>query len=535
MKQFYTILLILSLSYTSTLHAQYTHDEYKFLDINNMKIPLFSRGDIFKPGKIGSHVAQMPTGTLTKTMFAQDMWFGGRDQYNELRVTSQRFGKNTLGNLGYALGPVSTSPVSELESKYNHVWKISKTEIETHIAHYTDPSYSIPDDILNWPAHGDTEYGEASNLAPFVDVNSNGIYEPTLGDYPKIKGDQTLFAMFNDVNHDETNSSGQKVYVEVHVMLYAYSNPYLDYLENSFFVHYDIYNRSSNLTYNDFYISQLLSFDLGNGRDDFSGTHVTKNMAYVYNYDNYDEDFENIIGYKNMPPAYGWAILNQNHTSTRKILNLYYDKTGIPSTPQETFNTMKGLFFDGSPMYYGNYGTTYTDEGTTKFIYPGSSNPNFSEHWDQLTAGSTPYYQAMLSSTISYNFGPDDKICLDYAGVFSRDYVSSYQAQLNHLFNDVDGIKAIYEYENFDCSDLVLHIEESKPELLDFFVSDNQLTVIQQKHLNHPIHLHIVNTLGQHIMHETFNTDDYQKQIDITRLPSGVYFIPDYNFKFVKQ
>ena len=52
-------------------------------------------------------------------------------------------------------------------------------------------------------------------------------------------------------------------------------------LENSFFVHYDIFNRSENLTYADFYVAHFLNFDLGFYRDDYIGTHVTKNIAYA--------------------------------------------------------------------------------------------------------------------------------------------------------------------------------------------------------------------------------------------------------------
>ncbi len=529
MKQFYILLIITSTLTSSDLLAQVV-DNYKFLDINNMKIPLFSRGDMFRPGFNNSHTAQMPQGEITKTLHTNDMWFGGIDQNNELRMASQIFSVNDLGNVEYALGPASNSNVQEFESQYNHVWKINKTEIEEHIANYNNPTYTIPEDILNWPAHGDIQHGEANNLAPFVDVNSNGIYEPTLGDYPKIRGDQTLFAMFNDLKYDATNSSGQKVYVETHVTLYGYNNPYVDFLENSFFVHYDIFNRSENLTYNDFYVAHFLNFDLGFYGDDYIGTHVTKNIAYAYNGDADDEGF---FGYGEKPPAFGWALLNKDYVATRSISYSTNQKLGYPLTPLTKLHTMQGLFNDGTPYYHGN--NIWNGDETTTFFFPGSSHPTISEHWDEITAGYTPSDRHMTASTVSHNFGPGDKICLDYAGVFSRDYTSDTQHQLNHLFADVDGVQSIYNYENFECSTYPLSIPTPEGEILDIFATNSALSITKQNGYNKPIQAYIINALGQKVHNFELQPNQFNKTIDISQLTPGVYFVPNHAFKFIKH
>ncbi|MBK7183400.1 MAG: hypothetical protein IPH89_10910 [Bacteroidetes bacterium] len=45
-------------------------------------------------------------------------------------------------------------------------------------------SYNVDPTILSWPAHGTGNFSR--NLAPFVDVNADGNYNPlTGGDYPK--------------------------------------------------------------------------------------------------------------------------------------------------------------------------------------------------------------------------------------------------------------------------------------------------------------------------------------------------------------
>lgn len=52
--------------------------------------------------------------------------------------------------------------------------------------------------IANWPAHGDVSKGQAYYLAPFVDNNNDGDYNPLDGDYPKIKGQQAIYYIYND-------------------------------------------------------------------------------------------------------------------------------------------------------------------------------------------------------------------------------------------------------------------------------------------------------------------------------------------------
>ena len=49
---------------------------------------------------------------------------------------------------------------------------------------------------------GDTSLGQAPYLAPFVDVDYDGLYNPALGDYPDVMGDQAIFFIFNDFSCD---------------------------------------------------------------------------------------------------------------------------------------------------------------------------------------------------------------------------------------------------------------------------------------------------------------------------------------------
>src|SRR5690606_31572910 len=82
--------------------------------------------------------------------------------------------------------------------QWNRVWKVDRYDVLNHINFFNQPGYSIPQVFLDWPAHGNTLLGQATNLAPYFDYNNNGIYDPTNGDYPLVPGDQCVYYIFND-------------------------------------------------------------------------------------------------------------------------------------------------------------------------------------------------------------------------------------------------------------------------------------------------------------------------------------------------
>lgn len=86
-------------------------------------------------------------------------------------------------------GPINSS----LGSNQLFMAKVSQADIEKHKTSFNSNSYNMPEGIKNWPATGDSTVGMATDLAPFVDVNQNGCYDPENGDYPIIKGEEALY------------------------------------------------------------------------------------------------------------------------------------------------------------------------------------------------------------------------------------------------------------------------------------------------------------------------------------------------------
>ena len=324
------LLLIATLIAAFEMTAQW-HPEAE-ININNVKTTLFGTGNFFRmrgSGNTDQGYYVPATGTAI-TIFQNTLWIGGLDENGGLHVAAIRF--NQVGE-DFWSGPLRTTDASTdiyNVMDYHHVWKVSRADIEALIA---NPNGDIPEDILTWPAHGNVDDGFAQNLAPFVDVDGDGVYNPRNGDYPDILGDMALFCIYND-NYDydqngvvvHTESGGEPLGIEIHCMLYGFNAPDDEALNNTLFMREWIYNRSAN-TYNDTYIGYWSDFDIGYARDDYNGCNVQNGYYYGYNANNYDGSGEP-ESYGENPPAQVFMILGGPALSPDGLDNPKYDSNG---------------------------------------------------------------------------------------------------------------------------------------------------------------------------------------------------------------
>lgn len=241
---------------------------FNYLDINNIRAAIFPTGSLFNSQANLNSVhsgfeSSAPLFIVPKsserasTIFQGNIWVGAKDGNDNLHLAAETFYEKE-----FSFGPISTNcNSSEFIEKYNKVWKVSKAEIQNHIDNYYIGGYVIPQNILDWPANGDTVYGEPQRIAPYCDVNSNGYYDPQNGDYPAIRGDQALFFVFNDQNQDHLSTNGEKLGLEFRAMAYAYENPQDEALYNNIFISYEVVNKSQN-SYTDTYLGMFTDFDL---------------------------------------------------------------------------------------------------------------------------------------------------------------------------------------------------------------------------------------------------------------------------------
>lgn len=215
------------------------------------------------------------TSTGKMLLYAGELWLGGYDQNQQLHQSAQTYKQQ---DVEYFPGPISDS----YNNDYNRLWHIRKSQIDSLRAGlYT----TIPDVILEWPAHGDTSNGEPLYLAPFEDVDNSGWYDPHHGDYPSIKGTEAVYFIYNDKT-DGTFQNLNALEVDIHGMAYYVQNGGI--ADSALFLDYRIVNRSDR-KYTNMYIGSWADMDLGNSMDDLIGTSINHNALIGYGADPNDD------------------------------------------------------------------------------------------------------------------------------------------------------------------------------------------------------------------------------------------------------
>ncbi len=215
---------------TFGLGSGMTKDNFKFLDYNRVEAGLANRGDMWWDyAGSGNALYEVPKTSLPygspNSAFAAALWIGGLDASNQLHTAAQTY--RQAGN-DFWPGPLDTTNAfidTIAAVNYDKIWKVDINDINTFLYQFSlgnvPLTYTPTADILSWPAKGTG--AKSRNLAPFVDVNNNGIYDPLVGgDYPKIKGDQTLYYIFNDNFGPHTETGGLPFGVEVQAMAYVH-------------------------------------------------------------------------------------------------------------------------------------------------------------------------------------------------------------------------------------------------------------------------------------------------------------------------
>ena len=459
---------------------------FEWLDINNVRTRINAGGDMWwdLPGGTGSKY-YIPANGVATSLYAGSLWIAGVDINGQLKCAAVRFRQE--GN-DYYTGPLTTDGRATIDdvtcASWDKIFKINRAQVDEFLANCDEngipnSSYTIPTIIKNWPAHpGENDpVGISHYLAPFYDKDGDGEYDPTQGDYPYyditnelchtkiptkdeeiegtiygsiladqvLKGDQTLWWIFNDKGASHTESKGDAIGIEVRAQAFAFATN--DEINNMTFCSYEIINRSTYVLTGT-YFSPWTDIDLGYAQDDFVGCDVGRGLGYGYNGTAVDGSGQP-EAYGSQPPAIGIdffqgpymdpdGIDNPKYTYvieataitdpvTGDTISVIYDTTsftqivdesingvnfgngivdderfgmrrfvyhnnssddnGDPQTAPQYYNYLRGIWKNNKKMQYG--GNAYNGSDVVgpecDFMFPGDSDP-----WNWGTHGFPP-------------------------------------------------------------------------------------------------------------------------------------------------
>lgn len=284
------------------------------LKANNVRARLSTNANFFS---VGQYFFPKPaTGKVpVSSIYVSSLWMGGLDRSRNIKLSA---GLSQFDGSDYFAGPLDLNGLTEAEICIN--WdKMFSVNGDVIKKHYNDIQSAIingipyncgeiPDQIKYWPGQGNPYWNEKYDwllpdqpLAPFWDENSDGHYDPCVGDFPTLDIDgceplnaiaalsrvptEHIFYIFNDHGGLPLLSGPAATIMETRVSSFAYSTN--DDLNNVTFHQYKFQFKGNELL-TDFYFGLYVDPDLGCYYDDFVGYEQDQRMAYVYNQDALD-------------------------------------------------------------------------------------------------------------------------------------------------------------------------------------------------------------------------------------------------------
>jgi hypothetical protein len=269
-----TLILVFSLLLATVLQGQ--EPASAWMETNSVRALLKANGTLFYNG---FRVPKTPADPTVKASLFRSVtpWIGGVDPGGNLKIAA--------GSLNAATSDFRAGIMRK--PGYDRIWRVTKEQIVQHRADFADNGVidnPIPD-IMNWPGSlnfDENEDGveETVQVALFQDKNWDGVYDPEKGEHPSgARGhllpsrglpDEILFFAFND-STKHLYTKGDRLDIQVFCTVFAYKCPESEALNNTVFVHFNFWNRGSQLL-DSLYVGLYLDFDIGHNMDDYLGS-----------------------------------------------------------------------------------------------------------------------------------------------------------------------------------------------------------------------------------------------------------------------
>ncbi len=473
------------------------------LDANNANVMLADFGAFcFNPN--GAAGYEIPKNSGNHALYTMQFRIAGKDEGGNIKIASS----NAFSTTDFTAGPISNNYSSAYYTNTfdTCIWKVTRDQINYHVANYTAVGYTADASIAKWPGNGNPTEGVTAQLAPYVDVNGDQVYNPSDGDFPYIQGDAATFVIMNDAAAPHQLTLGSAFGVEIHFMFYQFETT--DEINNTTFLSTKIFNRSDT-NYTDLYFGFYLDFDLGNSNNDYVGSDSIRSLAYVYNGESTDDGQGGQPGYGNNPPAFGFKMLNAPAGS---IYGYEVGGAGLPGvlTGDDNYMFMQGLLANGDPLMYAPY--------PTKFVFTG--NPFLGTGWNEFTAGNIDGDRRMFISSESNNLQSADNLCFDYAFIFNQE-AGNALGNANSLLNTADFVQNYYDNAIYQCNEIFLEtVDQNAPLELSIFPNPSHGNFKVQ--ISKPASISIYSVTSDLVMQEFELTESRDLNLN---LESGIYFV----------
>lgn len=511
MKRVYFLLLFVICA--QLLFSQCIGSASHFLETSHIKVAHSTSGFFWANIENYDDAFRIPKSETRSVVFMGGLWFGGASSATGINVAA-----STYGQSGYDFFVGTYPGDSNTCAFYDQIFDMSKNKVNAHLSLAASyPSSAIPPslinhDILIWPAKGNqyvfTNFGVNinENLAPFIDVNGNGIYEPDRGDYPDIKGDVANFWVMNDAMGPHNESNSDSMLLQFNIMAYAFETGETDA------IFYDVAVRNkSTVNYVNCYQGIFADPEILTPFDNnYVGCDTINEVGYGY------AGLTDTIGLNS--PIFCVDVLcfsKENQFSSCIYFDNDFSINGNPIIRYDYYHYLMGE---------NKAGPVYKDGSQVKYFYPG--NPSDFSTWTGCSDSTTwPSDKRFVMSNGPFDFNAGQSYAFSFAAYPL--YIPSSQYPCPDIKSVLDvkasAVQSFYESLSGSCNDFGVGINEAlqyKDNEIEIFPNpvSNQLYINCSENLS----IAIYDKLGKTILSTSINRG--RNSIDVSQLQSGVYY-----------
>jgi len=525
--------------FTTSINAQTTFSSSETIDAGNIDAIVSVHGDMWLDPSSNAAHCEFPKNSGKKIGGSGALWMAGYDDQSNLHVSGQVYRTATVADYWPApLDPSGAAVSYAVSQDWARIWKVEVGEVNLFLNISNHTVGNTPVSILEWPANGNP-YAKGNNnvaltintdMAPFVDVNNDGQYNPLQGDYPAIKGDQMLWYVFNDNGATHNASNGSPIMAEVKCTVYAYGRGTL--ADNILYYEYEITNHNAS-TLHSFVLAMFADLDVGYAWDDYIGFDSSRDLGILYNAQLYDGVAGTTSVFHDTIPKVGIKVLRMpgdtcgvlSPAGSFMFINNGFDaRVGDPTVDTEFNNYMRSSFRNGDtlmrllpPLF--NTGTP------EKYVCP--DDPSIPGGWSECADGYPPYDRRMVVASEPFTFNAGETVKFAFALVASN---PSYQnACPNTSFADIQQVADTAQFLFCNPLPVITDIDDV-PQDSKLVIYPNPATdhIVMEGPIQEIAQLKLTDALGRSFSINPVRTAQ-RIEISTAHLAPGVYYLSYYN------
>lgn len=381
------------------------------------------------------------------------IWLGTKSSDGEIKTAYSLYPQHQLYEYKPGVIDRSTGQAVLDEPFFDYIWKIEGHQIQQLISDHNEGTLTIdriPNDILKWPAKGNpylTEVDISYDLAPYLDNDGDGIYDPVKGDLPVALEINPLyipsewsFAVF--VESSPSVMFTPKLHVEVQQIIYV-NNCKQGLLANAVNHQWKITNLGTE-NIDSLYLGIFDGQDMGCPQCSYVGTHPETNSTFLYNRHSTEDGCD-----PNVDQSIKSNAIVEINLANRLLISSITQYNPLLDLPQDAYplNYLKAKWQNDAPLTFGGTGYNEGSTDTVRFIY--SDLPS-TGGWIMEDQESNPFIQPTLISSYLLDELDAQQSKSFY---FSKLMYAAPSMELSSLFEDYENHIATYTMSLQDIVD----------------------------------------------------------------------------------